>query len=369
MNLAARYSDYSTFGSTTNGKLGLRWEATPDIVARTTYAQGFRAPSVGELFGSPARFDATITDPCNDLPNTDPNYSKCVTLGVANPTSFHQANTQISVRTGGNRTLNPETSKSLTAGLVYSPTWAENRNWANRLDFELTYYRHIIKEAIQAPDAQTQLNRCVESGNAASIFCTGISRGTSGDINGFSNILRNLGTVDTHGFDLGVDWAGPPLAVGRPGANWQTTYVGKYSAVASDSGLTEPRQIGVEVNDSAIPRVRSTLNLKWGMNFVDLGWSLRYLSAVNESCDQDRLDLGACSDPGSRSNHLKATMYHDLRVMVRLPAATRTTLSAGVNNVLDQDPPVCVTCSLNGYDASNYDLPGQFGYLEARIGF
>jgi len=28
-----------------------------------------------------------------------------------------------------------------------------------------------------------------------------------------------------------------------------------------------------------------------------------------------------------------------------------------------------VTCSLNGYDASNYDLPGQFGYLEARVGF
>ena len=52
-----------------------------------------------------------------------------------------------------------------------------------------------------------------------------------------------------------------------------------------------------------------------------------------------------------------------------MPASTRTTLAAGVNNIFDQDPPICETCSLNGYDASTYDIPGQFGYLEARVGF
>jgi len=28
-----------------------------------------------------------------------------------------------------------------------------------------------------------------------------------------------------------------------------------------------------------------------------------------------------------------------------------------------------VSCSLNGYDASNYDLPGRFGYVSANIRF
>lgn len=365
LSLATRVSNYSNFGRTTNSKFGFKWEATRDVVARATYAQGFRAPSVGELFGSPARFDATITDPCNNA--TGQTAINCTALGVPSPGTFSQANTQISVLTGGNLRLQPETAKSLTAGLIYSPTWAENVAWANRLDFELTYYKHKIDKAVQAPDAQTQLNRCVASGNRNSIFCTGITRGTTGDINGFNNTLRNLGTIDTRGIDFGINWAGPPLALGRFGADWQTTYVDRYRAISTDSGLREPRQVGIEVNDSAIPRVRSNLAMTWSMNIVDLGWTLRYLSALTENCDSDRVDLGACEANGT--NKLKAVVYNDLRLAVKLPSSTRTVLSAGVNNVLDQDPPICETCSLNGYDASTYDLPGRFAYLEAKVGF
>ena len=39
----------------------------------------------------------------------------------------------------------------------------------------------------------------------------------------------------------------------------------------------------------------------------------------------------------------------------------------GVNNVFGKDPPICLSCSLNGYDAATYDLPGRFWY--ARVGF
>jgi hypothetical protein len=53
----------------------------------------------------------------------------------------------------------------------------------------------------------------------------------------------------------------------------------------------------------------------------------------------------------------------------RRPPRKPATISGGINNVLDQDPPECLSCSLNGYDASLYDLPGQFGYVEASVGF
>ena len=43
------------------------------------------------------------------------------------------------------------------------------------------------------------------------------------------------------------------------------------------------------------------------------------------------------------------------------------TVTAGVNNVFEKEPPICLSCSLNGYDASTYDLPGRFWY--ARVGF
>jgi iron complex outermembrane receptor protein len=367
LSLATRYSDYSTFGSTDNSKFGFRWEPTDGLIARATFAEGFRAPSVGELFGSPARFDATITDPCNMTPAGSQAEANCMALGVPNPSTFQQANTQISVRTGGNSALQPETADSLTAGLVYSPGWAENRAWANRLDFEITYYKHQLEDAIQAIDAQTQLNRCVATVDP--LFCAGITRAGIGNINAFDNTLLNLGTIDTEGYDFGIDWIGPNLPLGRLGADWQTTYVDSFKAVSKATGLAEPRAVGVEVNDSAIPRIRSNLHLKWSATTVDTGWTMRYISAVEESCDQDRIDLGACTDPALGSNRLGSTVYHDVRAAWRLPVGLGTTLAAGVNNLFDKDPPVCVTCSLNGYDASTYDLPGTFAYVEASTRF
>ncbi|MFC4863369.1 TonB-dependent receptor plug domain-containing protein [Pseudomonas sp. MAHUQ-62] len=44
--IAARSEDYSDFGGTTNGKLSLRYELTPEIAARATASTGYRAPSL-----------------------------------------------------------------------------------------------------------------------------------------------------------------------------------------------------------------------------------------------------------------------------------------------------------------------------------
>ncbi len=44
--VAVRSEDYSDFGGTTNGKLSLRYEFTPEIAARATASTGYRAPSL-----------------------------------------------------------------------------------------------------------------------------------------------------------------------------------------------------------------------------------------------------------------------------------------------------------------------------------
>ena len=51
-----------------------------------------------------------------------------------------------------------------------------------------------------------------------------------------------------------------------------------------------------------------------------------------------------CTDPAQGSNRLGSVVYHDLRGAWHLPGSLGTTLAVGVNNVLDKDPPVCVTC-------------------------
>jgi iron complex outermembrane receptor protein len=41
----------------------------------------------------------------------------------------------------------------------------------------------------------------------------------------------------------------------------------------------------------------------------------------------------------------------------------RFQFTVGVNNLFDRDPPACISCGLNNFDPTTYDVPGQFGYL------
>jgi iron complex outermembrane receptor protein len=372
LSLASRYSDYSTFGSTTNSKIGFRWQVFDDLTFRGTYAQGFRAPSIGELFGTFSRFDATLIDPCNNA--TGQLAINCMTLGVPNPATFQQSNPQISVLTGGNQNLQPEKSRNTTLGGIYSPSWAENTAWSQKVDFELTYYKIKVTNAIQAKDAQTLLNRCAETLDPA--FCSLQQRNAAGFVTFLNDTLGNLGRVDTSGYDFGINWVGPDLSWGRPGASWQNTYVAKYSAISTETGLPEPQRVGIEVNDSGIVRLRSTLRLSWLWNNFDFGYAFRYLSGLKEDCGGGA-GFAVCRFPDDTANgrvdgtnKLGSATYQDVRVSWKTPLeVTPLTVAAGVNNLWAKEAPYCLSCSLNGYDASNYDLPGRFWYVEASIKF
>jgi iron complex outermembrane receptor protein len=341
---------------------------------RGTYAEGFRAPSIGELFGSASRFDATLDDPCSiGLDGSPPtgNEAGCDALGV--PDGYQQANSQISVTTGGNDNLDPELADSWTAGMVYSPGWGTETGWSQRLDFEFTYYRHEVEGAIQAIDAQTQLNLCVENAatDPTNVFCQGITRASTGDINGFNNRLVNIGQIDTDGYDLNVNWVLPDTDFGTFSVKWLNTWVADYEAVGVN-GIAQPQGEGVEVNDSGIPEWTSNLRLDWRYGDWSAAWTVRHLSDLRESCG-DAASFDVCSDPddpNGASNSLSSTTYNDVQVGWGSPFGVEgLKLTAGVTNLFDEDPPICLSCSLNGYDASNYDVPGRFWYVQARYKF
>ncbi len=364
IDLASRYSNYSTFGGTTNSQAGLRWQVDKQLTLRGTWGQGFRAPAIGELYGSPARFDATLQDPCSAPIANPTTAANCAALGV--PASYSQPNPQISVTTGGNRLLQPEKARTLTWGGIYSPDWAVGAGWAQRLDITADYYRVTVRNAIQALDAQTQLDDCVASGNAGSPFCQGIHRNATGNIDGFNNTLRNIGRIDTSGADLTVNWVLPEFSFGRLSNTFGTTYVGTFSEQTSP-GVYGPRKPGVEVNDSGIPRWRAINDLMWSRGAWSADWRMRYMSGLTEDC-AGATGFSICNGPNN-THYLGAVTYHDVRVSWRVPLALDLVVNAGINNLFGKEPPVCLSCSLNGYDASNYDLPGRFSYVQATLKF
>lgn len=362
--LAGRYSDYSTGVSEFTPKYGVRWQVADELVLRASVSEGFRAPSIGELFGSASRFDATLNDPC-DTPLLDPSLAaNCAALGV--PATFQQPNPQISVTTGGNEDLEPEFADSINAGFVWSPSFLENSSAADRVDIEFTYYRHEVEGAIQAIDAQTQLDLCVQTLDA--LYCNGITRAATGGINGFNNRLTNLGSIETDGWDVDLFWVFPASEIGQFKASWRNTFVGKYEAFGA-AGQRQPQGPGIEVVDSAIPEWSSNFTVDWSLRSWYASWAVRHVSELREECGR-AVTFPVCSNPATGINVLDATTYNDLQLGYQFESMANLRLTFGVNNVFDQDPPICLSCSLNGYDASTYDIPGgRFFYLRAGIKF
>lgn len=378
LSLAGRYSDYSTFSGEFTPKVGLRWQLVDELLFRSTYAEGFRAPSIGELYGTFSRFDATITDPCQISTTGSPptgSATNCAALGV--PPGSEQANPQISVITGGNQDLTPETSKSFSVGFVWTPTFLEGTSVSERVDIEGTFYRHEIEDAIQAPDAQTQLNRCVATLDP--FFCDGITRASTGDINRFVNTLDNLGTIKTDGWDFDIFWTFPESPIGNFKLRWQNTWVGRFEA-RDEGGNLEPRAPGVEVSDSAIPDWTSNLGLDWKYDNWFASWTVRHISELRELCGPAARDFEVCSSPERGpidadgiplgENRLPSTTFHDVQLGYNVQWLKGLQLIVGANNVFGKEPPICLSCSLNGYDASTYDVPGGgFYYVRADLKF
>jgi iron complex outermembrane recepter protein len=371
---AVRYSDYSTFGNTTTYKGGLRWQPIDDFAVRGTYSTGFRAPNLGELFGL-TQFGATLVDPCGPTgAPLNPLPAGCVAQGVK--PGFQQANTQITTFTGGNPNLKPEKSDSYTVGMVYRAGWAEGHGATDKLNFELTYYNHKVKGAIEAEDIQALLNACIAAGGTDPALCAPFTRGAGSQLTPPKNFLQNLANITTSGEDFKATWLSGPLSFGHLRAALQATRVNDYKAVDT-LGLVAQRQVGIEVANSAIPRWRVNAQLGAGAGGFDVNWNLRFLSAVVEACGNaaTTIPVPGCVDSSGKFSattfhNMRSILYHDVQVSwTDAFHLTGFKIEAGVNNLFGTNPPVCYTCTLNGYDAGTYDLPGAFWNARASYKF
>jgi iron complex outermembrane receptor protein len=292
----------------------------------------------------------------------------CRAQGV--PNGFQQANTQITTITGGNPNLHPEKSKSFTAGFVYDASWARGTALTDKLTFEGTYYHHKIDGAIQAADLASLLQACLNAGGTDPTLCNDFKRSASGNLIPPSNLLENLGSITTDGEDLKLNWRSSLLPFGRLSLTAMLTIVNGYKAV-DNLGDVSQRAVGIEVDNSAIPRYRLNTQIGYGFGDFEATWTIRYLSAVEEYCSNAVINEGI---PGCAAktdmNTLGAVAYNDFQLAYKDAFhATGLTLEVGVNNLFGVNPPVCLSCTLNGYDAGTYDLPGAFWNVRAKYKF
>ena len=373
LSAAVRSSDYDRIGRDEVFKGGIYWRVSDQFSVRANYAEGFRAPNIGELFNTGSRFDSALTDPCSNYATKDPTtQANCAALGV--PTTFTQINTQISVQTGGNPDLEPETSDTYTIGFGYNPDWLENVGWIEEFSMDANYYNIELENAIQALSAQNQLTNCVAT--LSPVFCSGITRAGGGSIATFANQLTNIGRIETDGFDWVFNLMTPEFGFGSLRFTWANTYLAGYKEFTPGlEGLVGTERAGTEVGSPTrgFVRYKSTLAADWMREAWTTSLTLRYLSDLTEQCPGVLYDFEVedlCSDPANQLNEMDDTLYVDARVAWR-PAFfdEQAEFAIGINNLLDEDPPPCRSCDLNSFDGTIYAVPGRYVHARAAVSF
>jgi iron complex outermembrane receptor protein len=350
-SLAGRWFDYSTSGRDSTYKAGLAWRPVEDVLVRASWGQGFRAPSIGELFGTASRFDQEVNDPCSNFAAKAANIkANCIAHGVPASGTYSQLNPQVGVVTSGNKLLKPETSESYTYGIVWEPAFLKTASWASGGSIEVNYADIDLDAAIQAQNGQTLLDRCAQTGDALS--CATITRTASGAIAAINNPLINIGGIKTRAVDLNILWQSPETSLGRFAVRSNTSFLLEFTErVPTSSGLAGISREGTERGspDQAYPKTKTTLGVDWDMGEWGATATARYLSSVTEVNAGD--------------NKLGAVTYLDAQVRYAPEYLKSFAFALGVNNLFDKDPPGCISCGLNNYDPNAYDAPGRFFYF------
>jgi len=350
LNGAVRFSDYSTSGSTTTFKAGANWKPIDDLRFRGSWSEGFRAPTIGELFGTPSRFDQEIVDPCSAVGGAIPPAvaANCTAQGVPPGGTYVQNNPQISVITGGNENLKPETSKGWNIGAVYSP------GFIPRFSVEANYYNIKIKGAIQAVNANTTLQQCVVNNDPNA--CALVTRTATGQIANIQGLLNNIAAIKTEGLDVNLAYRTARASWGTLGFTFNNTFLFNYDVfIPTATGTQKISREGTEQGspDQAFPKHKAIAILDWNGTNVGASITERYIKSVRES---------------EADNKLNSRFYTDLQVRFFAPSfADNFGFALGVNNLFDKDPPGCISCGLNNFDPTTYDVPGRYLYARATL--
>jgi iron complex outermembrane receptor protein len=330
VNLALRYDDYSDVGTNTSPKIAVRYQPIDSLLLRASYNQGFRAPTLFDIY-QPAQLTNTA-NAYND-PLLCPNGVVNTGLGGVETRDCDQ---QFNRQTAGNKQLEPETSDSYSFGFVFDVT--------REFSFSVDYWNTKIKNQILTlPDSELFSNASL---NTPFYFrrCGAIPPSEASVIDvcnsGNANVLAylntptdNYGDIKTNGIDLSFTVRPSATEFGRFLLTYNATYVLKYEQQLSKGGqfYNPLGNYNFEL-DFPVFRFQSVLNLGWQYNVWSANLFNRFRSGYT-----DQNDASGLTSPAYADNWVGAYSVWDLTGS--WSGIKGLTISAGILNLFDNDPP------------------------------
>jgi len=377
-------------------KFGIRWQPLDEsLTLRATIGEGFREPSLIELYASPT---TTVSEVQDILPTSlgGPPTPVRDENGNPNPARFEP---EQNVVVTSSPDLQPEDSRSFTAGIVYTPKYLPGLTLSIDLwDIERT---GVVVQSQVGDILQRELDGAAGTGPG---LLPGeiVQREAAGNIQRIFAPFVNSGSFKANGIDFGLQYV------------YQTAY-GTFTSItnaswlnslqfASAPGAPEQELAGYAtdpfVSDDGYIKWKGISRLDWNWNGIDLVWTTRYTGGFHErksngtihytshtwifdaqaSYDftfvapvenqpvagyaEEAKDVTQGKDGKATESAASQTSNYSMPIWKR--CLNGTTITLGCVNVFGQDPPQAYGFGGNGtnYPDFLYDSTGRFVYVE-----
>ena len=339
-------------------KLSARWTPIASVLVRGSYGTGFKAPTMNDIADPLKNFGSSNFFPCPKFPAGDPRLALC-----------KEGSSEYSLLTGGNpRTgdlgLKPETSKQATLGFRVEPLAA--------LSIGMDWWSVKLKDQVQARSQQQIFTSATLANQFISIYFDPIQKSNTLAAN---LVPVNLGASNYSGVDWDATYRLGKTSVGSFSANWTGTYM---LTAERDSGEKIESSVGrfdsySDVTFRIISRLALSLrSSEKMMNSLIATYHSGYHDMPITPDDSAVRSVNADGTYGAAVGLIRdVKAYTTLDYQLKLMPMKQLSVTAGIKNLLDQDPPLSIRNSGGGnqvgYDGRYADPLGRTFY--ATVGY
>jgi iron complex outermembrane receptor protein len=389
-----RFDNYSDFGSTERPKFFLRWQPVDSsLTLRATFNEAYRVPTLGELFTS----QREISVPSEN---------------VYDPAGLTPPGAAIKETIGGNPNLTPEVAYEWTYGIVWTPT-----KLIKGLTLSADFYHIDLRNGVFIQDDSSTLitNFVTRTGTLPNGVPTGgiysdlIRRDpVTGAVQDITVTPQNRSQIITEGLDYEAFYQLDTSIFGHGDlGTFTATFNGNYLArwrhkpvpgenkISTDGQFIGPRR-------GSLPKNRWFTSLFYDLGGLDAGATVHFVGQyydknldvpaialqrtrkirewttldliVNYTFNLSRPVTGQV--PGYARYGGKNAEMKDRKGKNVSPISTaeydpcgwrawlnNTTITLGMNNVFDQDPPFVLNNQENNYDEYQANIRGRIWYV------
>lgn len=380
-SIAVRYDNYKNgFGTSFNKlspKVGLSYKPTKTMMFRTSYGQGYRAPTLVDnlrAFTTGNNTASNFSDPIR-CPNG------VAITNTVNPVDSIQSecNVQQTTALSGNPALKPEQSKQLSLGFVFQPT----SNFSGSLDYwdvkvtgaiatmsENTVFGDPVANAKQIyrydPNGKNSNGESFSGGWIDDGKQTGALSGNTNKDFPIAYIYLpsvNTGKFFASGLDLNLNYRQKMADVGNFMINFDGTLYTKHGY--QYAGEKEVSDLGDYKDFGPTPKWRHALTGSFTRGSWTVSLTHNYTDGYKDFTNP--ASVGDTNYPAVRN----VIAYQTFDATLAWKPSKTMDVLLGIKNLTDRDPPSSRTETnfQTGYDATFTNPLGRTVYLRARYKF